>query len=97
DHIGSWYETAPKSSKGDYVLTGITGIAELLPIEVLLDRGYPAYNLPNEMKSSAFEERVKANPGTSRYWKTMNNYFSFINYREKQNLVTGNLQAGSRT
>ena len=97
DHMGSWYENAPKSSKGDYVLTGITGIAELLPIEVLLDRGYPSYNLPNDMKSSAFEERLKANPGTLRYWKTMNNYFSFINYREKQKLVNGNLQAGSRT
>ena len=96
DHMGSWYPTAPKSSKGDYVLTGITGIGELLPIEVLLDRGYPSYNLPYDMKSSAFEERSKANPGTYRYWKTMNNYFSFISYREKRKLVNGNLQAGSR-
>jgi beta-lactamase superfamily II metal-dependent hydrolase len=96
DHMGSWYETAPKSSKGDYVLTGITGIADLLLIETLLDRGYPSYNLPQDMKSSAFEERLKTNPGTYKYWKTMNNYFSFINYREKQKLETGNLQPGSR-
>ena len=96
DHMGSWYPNAPKSAKGDYVLTGITGIAELLPIEVLLDRGYPSYNLPYDMKSRAYEEKMKANPATYRYWKTINNYLSFINSRDKQKLFNGNVQAGSR-
>jgi hypothetical protein len=96
DHMGSWYQNAPRASKGDYVLTGITGIAELLPVQVLLDRGYPSYNLPYEMKSKAFEDRVKNNPAAYGYWKTMNNYFSFINQRDKEKLVTTQLQAGSR-
>jgi beta-lactamase superfamily II metal-dependent hydrolase len=96
DHMGAWYENAPRSSKADYVLTGITGIAELLPVHMLLDRGYPSYDLPYNMKGSGFEERSKSNPGSHRYWKTMNNYFSFIKQREKEKLVTATLQAGSR-
>ena len=95
DHMGSYYENAPRSAKANYLLSGITGIAELLPIESLLDRGYPAYNIPYDMKSPEFEERLKGNPSSYRYWKTMNNYFSFINQREKEKLVTGNVQAGS--
>ena len=97
DHMGSWYENAPRSSNGNYVLTGITGIAELFTIETLLDRGYPSYKIPFDMKSPAFEERVKNNPPAYRYWKTMNNYFSFITQREKEKLANGNIQAGSRT
>ncbi|MBC7828272.1 MAG: hypothetical protein H7122_11045 [Chitinophagaceae bacterium] len=97
DHMGSWYNTAPRAAKADYVLTGITGIAEMIPVEILLDRGYPLYNHPVDMKSPAFEERLKTNPASYRYWKTMNNYFSFIKLREKEKLITSNLQAGSRT
>lgn len=97
DHMGSYYENAPRSAKGDYVLTGMAGVAELLPIETLLDRGYPAYNIPYDMKSPAFRERLKENPSTYSYWKTMNNYFSFVNQRDKEKTVTGNVQAGSRS
>jgi len=97
DHMGAYYETAPRSAKGDYVLTGITGIAELIPVEVLLDRGYPSYNIPYDMKSKEFEERLKTNPSSYRYWKTINNYFSFANHRQTQKLATGNIQAGSRS
>ena len=96
DHMGSFYDNAPRSATGSYILTGITGVAELLPIEVLLDRGYPDYDIPYDMKSNAFEERSKANPSSYKYWKTMNNYFSFINERHKSKLITTNLQAGSR-
>ena len=72
DHMGLWYDGAPRSGKGDFVLTGITGIAELIPVEVLLDRGYPLYNIPVDMKSREFEETMKNNPATYRYWKNMN-------------------------
>jgi beta-lactamase superfamily II metal-dependent hydrolase len=97
DHMGSFYDGAPRSQKNNYVLTGITGIAELIPVEVLLDRGYPNYDIPYEMKSAAFEQRLKSNPSTYRYWKTMNNYFSFVAQRDKEKLLNGNVQAGSRT
>ena len=95
DHMGSFYENAPRSATGNYILTGITGVAELLPIEMLLDRGYPDYDIPYDMKSPAFEQRLKANPSSYRYWKTMNNYFSFIKERDKSKLITTTLRAGS--
>ena len=97
DHMGLWYDGAPRSGKGDFVLTGITGIAELIPVEVLLDRGYPLYNIPVDMKSREFEETMKNNPATYRYWKNMNNYLAFITYRENKKLTNGNVQPGSRT
>lgn len=96
DHMGSYYENAPRSSKGNYVLTGITGVAEHITVENLFDRGYPFYNVPYDMKNSSFEERLKSNPSTYRYWKTMSNYFSFVSQREKNKLTTGNLLPGSR-
>jgi hypothetical protein len=46
DHYGSWYKSAPKSSSGKYILSGITGVGELIPISNMLDRGYPEYNIP---------------------------------------------------
>ncbi len=95
DHMGSWYQDASRSSKGDYILTGLTGVDELIPFEVLLDRGYPAYNFPFDMKARANEERLKNEPA-ARYWKTMYNYFSFINQRDKDKLRNGNIEAGSQ-
>ena len=97
DHMGAYYENAPRSKKVDYVLTGITGVGELFTIEVLLDRGYPAYNIPYDMKSKEFETRLKNNAESFGYWKTIDNYFSFIKQREKQNLKNGNVDAGSRS
>ena len=97
DHMGAWYQTAPRSAKADYLLTGITGVAELLPVNVLLDRGYPSYNYPHDIQSSAFIDSVKKNPDSHRYWKTMDNYLAFVAQRKKENLTTANLKAGSRT
>jgi len=94
DHMGSWYETAPKSAKGDYRLTGITGVAELIPIVVLLDRGY---NFPYDFKSKALEDSMKKNPVTYKYWMGMDNYFRFVRQREKDKLLTTTVQAGSIT
>src|ERR1700754_1387262 len=36
DHFGSWYRSAPKSSSGKYILSGITGVGELIPISNML-------------------------------------------------------------
>jgi len=92
DHMGAWYEGAPKSSKGNYVLTGITGVAELVPIEMLLDRGY---NFPYDFKSQALADSMKKNPVTYNYWKGMDNYFSFVEQRGKDRRITTRLQVGS--
>ncbi|HTD94218.1 MAG TPA: hypothetical protein VK644_10415, partial [Chitinophagaceae bacterium] len=96
DHMGSWYEGAPRSAKGDYFLSGITGIGELITIERLFDRGFPAYDIPYNMKGKEYEEALKKTPGGEKYRKGMQNYFSFIGQREKEHLLNGNVHAGSR-
>ncbi len=44
--MGELTPDSPPSQHGDYRLTGITDVAETLPIHTLLDRGYPDYNYP---------------------------------------------------
>ncbi len=96
DHMGSAYTGAPAAANGNYLLTGITGVDYLVPISLLLDRGYPDYNLPYDMKSKAFEERLSKNPATSNYLLTIKNYFSFIQSRQKEGMQVQNLQAGNK-
>jgi beta-lactamase superfamily II metal-dependent hydrolase len=97
DHMGGWYEMAPHSQKGNYRLSGITGVAEFIPIETLVDRGYPTYNFPHDFRSKALEDSMKKNPVTYKYWKGMENYFSFLRQREHDKLVTTTLQVGSKS
>jgi hypothetical protein len=92
--MGAWYESAPRSTRADYALMGITGVAELLPVEALFDRGY---DFPYDFKSRVLEDSMKKDPVTYKYWKTMDNYFSFVKQREKEKLPTTKLLAGSRT
>jgi len=46
DHIGEVAPDSPAAPNGDYRLTGISDVAELLPIRNLIDRGYPNYDYP---------------------------------------------------
>ena len=47
DHIGEIGPTTPRGKTGDYVLTGITDVAELIPIHDVIDRGFPDYTYPS--------------------------------------------------
>jgi beta-lactamase superfamily II metal-dependent hydrolase len=91
DHFGSWYPSAPVSSSGKYVLTGIAGVGELIPIHHLLDRGYPNYNYPVSMN------RFIGNPsGDSNYYKSIHNYFRFVQRQHELGRKTALFKAGSR-
>jgi len=46
DHLGDVNDAAPLSAQGAYRLSGVTDVAELLPVGLLVDRGYPAYDFP---------------------------------------------------
>jgi len=46
DHMGEVTAASPLATAGGYHLTGVTDVAEVLPIRRLLDRGFPAYNYP---------------------------------------------------
>ncbi len=46
DHMGDLTPGCPASTHGDYRLTGVTDVAEFLPIRTLIDRAYPTYDYP---------------------------------------------------
>jgi beta-lactamase superfamily II metal-dependent hydrolase len=52
DHIGDVTDQSPKSGNGEYRLTGISDVAELVPIDTLIDRGYPAYDFPTRVSAA---------------------------------------------
>jgi beta-lactamase superfamily II metal-dependent hydrolase len=46
DHMGQIAADSPSSRHGDYRLSGITEVAELMPIRKVVDRGWPDYSYP---------------------------------------------------
>jgi beta-lactamase superfamily II metal-dependent hydrolase len=46
DHIGDVTADSPASTRGSYKLTGISDVAEVMPIGKLIDRGFPDYTYP---------------------------------------------------
>ena len=46
DHMGEYTDDLPLSKTGDYRLTGVSDVAELLPIHRIIDRGWPDYAYP---------------------------------------------------
>lgn len=55
DHIGEAVRGLPMSRKGDFQLTGITDVAEVIPIGILIDRDYPEYTYPQEKYDATFQ------------------------------------------
>ncbi len=46
DHMGEYTSEAPLSKRGAYRLSGISDVAETIPIRKLIDRAYPTYSYP---------------------------------------------------
>lgn len=84
DHYGQIDSSSKKSNQFDYQLSGITEVGDQLPIKTLIDRGYPMYNYPVDLK--AFYKKDK----------TFVNYLAFINEQKVSNgLIVEGLIAGS--
>jgi len=95
DHFGGYYEGAKKSSKGDYYLCGITGVGEYIPYKKLIDRGYPEYNYPKDLKSDSIKALPLKNKWAAEAYQSMTNYWSFIDHHKKSGMKAEKLQAGS--
>ena len=52
DHIGDVTEDCPPASRGDYQLTGISDVAQTVPVDTLIDRGYPDYEFPVKVNAA---------------------------------------------
>ncbi len=49
DHLGGFNNDAKTSAYGDYTLSGVTDVAEYIPIRTMLDRGWPDYSYPRPL------------------------------------------------
>lgn len=58
DHFGS-YEQMGKASAHGYGLAGITELGEYVHISKIIDRGYPEYDFPKDMRSGGVAEYAK--------------------------------------
>ncbi|MBN2814013.1 MAG: MBL fold metallo-hydrolase [Bacteroidales bacterium] len=72
DHFGCVYPGIAKSTRGDYYLSGITGLGDEIPIGILIDRG-TAY--PFDLKEKASD--------LPRQYASLLNYWRFIDWQVK--------------
>ncbi len=91
DHFGAWYPGAPASSTGKFILSGITGVGENLPIMNLLDRCTEYYNYPFDMSKDA----GKYGGGEIEFENTMKNYLAFIDEKRQEGMSRQVFKAGS--
>ena len=83
DHYGKLDKLAIKVEGKPYIYTGMTHLANLVPIHTLIDRGYPNYDYPTA------EEFRKRNG------KLFQNYHKLVKEREKQGLKMEQFAVGS--
>jgi len=56
DHMGGVFADSPKTKKGgNYVLSGLTEVAEYVPFKKMIDRDWPTYQFPTPQKGKTFE------------------------------------------
>jgi hypothetical protein len=67
DHLGGWAPDLPKSTHGDYLLTGVTDVAEQLPIRKLVDRAFPDYAYPPDKSYAAGAQNRLTSENYRRY------------------------------
>ena len=53
DHVGEVTPRSPIANRGNYRLTGISEVAEILPIRKLIDRGFPDYSYPARVSDAS--------------------------------------------
>lgn len=84
DHYGDLSERSTPAPDQSYRQTGVTEVGSLLPVGTLLDRGYPAYDFPTDLR---------------RYYRnidsTFQNYVAFVDAKVRQGSTADRLQAGS--
>jgi hypothetical protein len=85
DHMGTLLSSSPLSATGAYRLTGITEVADLIPIKTLIDRAAPGYTTPVDLRTC----HESANE------KTLANYLGMVDYRRQHGASVVGLRAGA--
>jgi beta-lactamase superfamily II metal-dependent hydrolase len=96
DHFGCLYKGAKSSSRGDYILSGITGVGDHLNFKKIVDRGYPEYNYPYAIKSDSFKKKAMLHPESANDYNSMLNYFKFVEFHIRHSgMKAEKFEAGS--
>ena len=85
DHMGLLLPSSPTSATGAYRLTGITEVADLIPIKTLIDRAAPTYTTPIDLRACH----------ESNNEKTLANYLGMVDYRRRHGQLVVGLLAGA--
>ncbi len=97
DHYGDLHRASITAQNGAYKLTGITELGDMVPIKMLLDRGYPDYQYPTPLKGEGLRKTIAFNPLYKPWLETFDNYQAFIAYHQEHNgMQAASLQAGSK-
>ncbi|SFO99116.1 hypothetical protein SAMN05428949_7089 [Chitinophaga sp. YR627] len=93
DHFGGMYKTAQAAASGKYYLTGITGVGDRIPIRKLVDRGYPDYNYPLDLRKEIAKDVQREDAELQQ----IANYIHFIDYQvAKQGMKAERFKTGSK-
>ncbi|WP_051350121.1 ComEC/Rec2 family competence protein [Dyadobacter alkalitolerans] len=84
DHFGLITPRTKTATAGSYKLTGITEVGTLIPIKKIIDRNYPGYNFPTDLR--------EAYKGESSIFLNLQR---FINDQQKNGLTAESLKVGS--
>lgn len=77
DHFGGMYKAAKPAASGKYYLTGITGVGDRIPIHKMVDRAYPDYNYPVDLKRKIAADLNREDAELQQ----LANYINFIGYQ----------------
>jgi hypothetical protein len=84
DHYGDLTERDRPTTGQTYQRTGVTDVGDRLPVRTIIDRGYPAYDFPADLR------RFYAGEGS-----TFLNYVAFVDAKVKQGATAEMLKAGT--
>ena len=79
DHMGNVQLSNIKSEKGDYILTGITEVGDLIPFTKIIDRNWPGYDYPTPMTNHP----------------NVQNYIRFVNWHVASGAIVEQFVVGS--
>ncbi|MCH5719522.1 ComEC/Rec2 family competence protein [Niabella hibiscisoli] len=53
DHMGTFSTSLPTHCSGDFRMGGVTEVGAAIRFDKIIDRGYPSYNFPSDLKSDS--------------------------------------------
>lgn len=89
DHYGMVFNGARQSKTGNYLLSGITGVGERIRFGKLVDRGFPDYNKPIDIKIDLQKRNKKE-------YRTLMNYLDFIAEKQKTGMIVEGFKVGDK-